>query len=240
MRPILLLLACGFSLALSSCDQIKQKLSQALSDPKTSQAPPAETPPATPPAEAPAAPAPPATAAAPATPPPAAAAPAADGPVREMKEDEHDTFINTPNCVVVVDFHAEWCGPCKQLGPILESIAKESGGKVVVGKFNVDHCKGLAQRQGVRGIPDVRIYRNGRKYDTFVGAPPEKIVRERIAAQVQALAAPPPPVAAPKPMPKAQTKPTTATQPQAAPEPPKPAEPAPMPKDWMPPGMQRK
>lgn len=160
-----------------------------------------------------------------------------------MKEDEHDAFINTPDCVVVVDFHAEWCGPCKQLGPILESIARDSGGKVIVGKFNIDHCKGLAQRQDVRGIPDVRIYRNGRKYDAFVGAPPESIVRERISAQLQALTAPPAPVAKPKPMPKSQPKPAAPAEPQAPAEPAepaKPAAPAPMPKDWMPPGMQRK
>jgi putative thioredoxin len=124
--------------------------------------------------------------------------------------------------VVIVDFHAEWCGPCRQLGPILEKIANEKQGLVLVGKVNVDHNKQLAADEGVRGIPDVRIYRDGKLVDKFVGLPSEGDVRQRIESQLKGL----PPIA---PAAAESTKSKT-------------AEPVttPMSKDWLPDGMKRR
>ena len=71
---------------------------------------------------------------------------------------------------VVVDFWAEWCGPCKQIGPALEEIASEMGDKVRVAKVNIDDNPNAPSRYGVRGIPTLLIFKNGELVDRKVGA----------------------------------------------------------------------
>jgi thioredoxin len=139
--------------------------------------------------------------------------------VSEITAGEFDSFRLQRDKVVIVDFHAPWCGPCRQLGPLLEKIAAESQGAVVVGKINVDDHRELATQEGVSGIPDMRIYRNGALVDKLVGLPPEPELRERIRGHTAALAA----------------TPTADGGTQAK-------EPAiqPMSKDWLPPGIQRR
>ena len=92
-----------------------------------------------------------------------------------------------PGKVVVIDFYADWCGPCRKLGPILDQIASEHGGKILVGKVNVDQNRELASSEGVRGIPDVRIFRDGREVDRFVGLPGESEVRRRLEVHLKGL-----------------------------------------------------
>jgi putative thioredoxin len=79
---------------------------------------------------------------------------------------------------VVVDLWAEWCGPCKQLGPILEKVVDETGGKVVLAKVDVDANHQVAAAFQVQGIPAVFALRDGKVVDTFVGAQPEANVRQ--------------------------------------------------------------
>jgi putative thioredoxin len=79
---------------------------------------------------------------------------------------------------VIVDLWAEWCGPCKTLGPILEKVVDETGGKVVLAKVDVDSNRQTAEAFQVQGIPAVYALRDGRIVDGFVGAQPEPTVRE--------------------------------------------------------------
>jgi thioredoxin 1 len=74
---------------------------------------------------------------------------------------------------VVVDFWAEWCGPCKMIGPSLEEIASEMDGKVRIAKVNVDENPGIAGQLGIRSIPTLMLYKDGKMTSQKVGAAPK-------------------------------------------------------------------
>jgi len=79
---------------------------------------------------------------------------------------------------VLVDFWAEWCGPCKQIAPALEQIADELGGKVTVAKLNIEESPTTPSRYGVRGIPTMMLFRDGQMASMKVGAMPKQKILE--------------------------------------------------------------
>lgn len=78
---------------------------------------------------------------------------------------------------VAVDFWAEWCMPCKMLGPVLEKLAEEYKGKFVLAKADVEQTGAKAQEYGVSSIPNVKLFRDGKVVDQFIGALPEEQVK---------------------------------------------------------------
>ncbi|MEK0421885.1 MAG: hypothetical protein RLZZ161_1736 [Bacteroidota bacterium] len=83
---------------------------------------------------------------------------------------------------VLVDFWAEWCGPCRMIGPIVEEIAKEYDGKAVVGKLNVDENGDIAGNYGIRSIPTLLVFKGGQIVDKVVGAVPKPSITQKIDA----------------------------------------------------------
>ena len=88
----------------------------------------------------------------------------------------NDTFnddISSSDILTLVDFWAEWCGPCKQIGPILEEISNEKKDKIKILKLNIDEDPETAQKFGVQGIPTLMLFRGGSLIDTKVGSLPK-------------------------------------------------------------------
>ena len=85
---------------------------------------------------------------------------------------------------VILDFWAEWCGPCRMVGPIVEEISKEYDGKAVVGKVDVDNNPNISMQFGIRNIPTILFFKGGKVVDKQVGAVPKNVLTQKLDAQL--------------------------------------------------------
>ena len=96
----------------------------------------------------------------------------------EITDDNFDTEVLESELPVLVDFWAEWCGPCKMISPIVEEIASDYNGKVKVGTVNIDYNQQVAMTYGIRGIPALLVFKSGSVANQIVGAVPKNHITQ--------------------------------------------------------------
>lgn len=102
----------------------------------------------------------------------------------EFTQDNFDELALQSDKPVLVDFWAEWCGPCRMVGPVVEEISKDYEGKAVIGKVNVDENPDISMKYGVRNIPTILFMKNGEVVDKSVGAVPKNVLTDKLDAQM--------------------------------------------------------
>jgi len=95
------------------------------------------------------------------------------GNVKAVTDDSFEADVLKSDTPVLIDFWAEWCGPCRAIGPVVEELAKEFDGRLKVLKMNVDENPQTPSRYGVRGIPNLILFKGGEVCDQIVGAVPK-------------------------------------------------------------------
>lgn len=100
----------------------------------------------------------------------------------EITDSNFEELVLKSDKPVVVDFWAEWCGPCRMIGPLINELSKEYEGKAVIGKVNVDQNENVSAQFGVRSIPTVLFIKNGEVVDKSVGAVPKSTLESKLKA----------------------------------------------------------
>jgi thioredoxin 1 len=100
----------------------------------------------------------------------------------ELTSENFDEIVLKSDKPVLVDFWAEWCGPCRMVGPVVEELAKDYDGKAVVGKVNVDEFGDIAGKFMIRNIPTLLVFKNGEIVDKQVGATSKSVLAGKLDA----------------------------------------------------------
>ena len=100
----------------------------------------------------------------------------------EITDANFDELVLKTDKPVLIDFWAEWCGPCRMVAPIVADIANEYEGKAIVGKLDVDSNPGVAMRFGIRNIPTILFFKDGEIADKQVGAVPKSVLTAKLEA----------------------------------------------------------
>ena len=102
----------------------------------------------------------------------------------EITDANFDELVMKSDKPVLVDFWAEWCGPCRMVGPVVEELAKEYEGRAIIGKVNVDNNPEISMKFGIRNIPALLYFKNGEIVDKQIGAVPKSVLDKKIQAHL--------------------------------------------------------
>jgi thioredoxin len=100
----------------------------------------------------------------------------------QLKSAEFETEVLKSQTPAVVDFYADWCGPCRMVSPIIEQLSKEYAGKVKFVKLNTDENPDIAMKYGIMSIPTIIVFKNGQVASTMIGAGPASMYKQKIDA----------------------------------------------------------
>ncbi|MBN8569528.1 MAG: thioredoxin [Ignavibacteria bacterium] len=98
----------------------------------------------------------------------------------EITDANFDAEVINSDKPVLIDFWAVWCGPCKLIAPVVEEVAKEYDGKFKVGKMDIDNNPNVAMKYGIRSIPTLLIFKDGKVVDQIVGAVPKNVITSKM------------------------------------------------------------
>jgi thioredoxin 1 len=98
----------------------------------------------------------------------------------EITDSNFEEIVLKSDKIVIVDFWAEWCGPCKMIGPIISELADEYKDKIVACRLDVDNNPATSAKFGIRSIPTVLLFKNGEAVDKQIGAVPKKMIKDKI------------------------------------------------------------
>lgn len=102
----------------------------------------------------------------------------------EFTDANFKTDVISSDKLTVIDFWAEWCGPCRAIGPVIEELSKEYSGKVNIGKVNVDHNPQVSMEYGITSIPAILFIKGGQVVDKQIGAVPKSVLDKKIQAHL--------------------------------------------------------
>jgi thioredoxin 1 len=103
----------------------------------------------------------------------------------EITDANFEEIVAKSTKPVLLDFWAEWCGPCRMVGPVVEELSKDYDGKAVVGKVNVDTNPNISMQFGIRNIPTILFFKDGKVVDKQVGAVPKAVLAGKLDAQLK-------------------------------------------------------